>query len=123
MANLIRHILGQRSFYPIFPPPEAHAAEVNLDVTHQELLRLDEAAPDILILPSKLKHFAKVVDSTLVVNPAFLSRAHSGGMYAKVIVHPMAKDKLQQGMDVDDTGEDLREHEISDRARAEIWRV
>lgn len=59
MAALTRHVLGQRSFYPIFPPPLAHATEVNLDVTHHSLLRLDDAAPDILILPSKLKHFSK----------------------------------------------------------------
>ena len=60
MANLIRHVLAQRSVYPIFPPPEAHAIEVNLDVTHHRLLRMDEDAPDVLILPSRLKHFSKV---------------------------------------------------------------
>lgn len=60
MAQLVRHVLGHRSFYPIFPPPEAHAAEVNLDVTHYPLLKMDGPAPDVLILPSKLKHFSKV---------------------------------------------------------------
>jgi DNA polymerase alpha subunit B len=60
MAGLVRHVLGQRSFYPIFPPTEMYASEVNLDVTHYPLVRLQEAAPDILILPSKLKHFSKV---------------------------------------------------------------
>ena len=59
MANLVRHVLSQRTFYPIFPPPEAHAAEVNLDVTHQSLLRMDGPCPDILIMPSRLKHFSK----------------------------------------------------------------
>jgi len=60
MANLVRHVMGQRSFYPIFPPPEQLAAEVNLDVTHYELLKMDGAAPDVFITPSKLKHFSKV---------------------------------------------------------------
>ena len=60
MANLVRHVLGQRSFYPIFPPPEVVAGEVNLDVTHSSLLRMEGPAPDLLILPSKLKHFSKV---------------------------------------------------------------
>jgi hypothetical protein len=32
---------------------------VNLDVTHHELLRLEQA-PDVLVLPSRLKHFSKV---------------------------------------------------------------
>lgn len=60
MAGLVRHVLGQRNFYPIFPPTEAHASEVNLDVTHFGLLKMDGPQPDLLILPSKLKHFSKV---------------------------------------------------------------
>lgn len=60
MAGLVRHILGQRTFYPIFPPGESYASEVNLDTTHQRLMRLDESAPDVLIVPSKLRHFSKV---------------------------------------------------------------
>nr|XP_031860917.1 uncharacterized protein CI109_003644 [Kwoniella shandongensis]KAA5527989.1 hypothetical protein CI109_003644 [Kwoniella shandongensis] len=58
MAGLVRHVLGQRNFYPIFPPPEIHAADINLDVTHYPLLKMDGPAPDILILPSKLRHFS-----------------------------------------------------------------
>lgn len=45
--------------YPIVPPPADVAADVNLDVSHHELLELD-VAPDVLILPSRLKYFAKV---------------------------------------------------------------
>jgi DNA polymerase alpha subunit B len=60
MAGLVRHVLGQRNFYPIFPPTEAYASEVNLDVTHFGLLKMDGPQPDLLILPSKLKHFSKV---------------------------------------------------------------
>lgn len=60
MAGLVRHVLGQRNFYPIFPPTEAHAGDVNLDVTHFPLLKMDGPQPDLLILPSKLKHFSKV---------------------------------------------------------------
>lgn len=60
MAGLVRHVLGQRNFYPIFPPTESYASEVNLDVTHFDLLKMDGPQPDLLILPSKLKHFSKV---------------------------------------------------------------
>jgi DNA polymerase alpha subunit B len=63
MAGLVRHVLGQRNFYPIFPPTEAHASEVNLDVTHFNLLKMEGPQPDLLILPSKLKHFSKVSPS------------------------------------------------------------
>ena len=45
--------------YPIVPPPADVSADVNLDVSHHELLEL-EVAPDVLILPSRLKYFAKV---------------------------------------------------------------
>ncbi|KAH0832189.1 DNA polymerase alpha/epsilon subunit B-domain-containing protein [Lanmaoa asiatica] len=82
MANLARNILQQRSFYPIFPAPFDVAHEVNLDVTHSEGIKLvdseDECVPDVLVLPSRLKQFSKVVDSTTVINPSFLSK----GTYA-----------------------------------------
>ncbi|WVF70910.1 hypothetical protein IAT40_005705 [Kwoniella sp. CBS 6097] len=120
MANLIRHVLGQRSFYPIFPPPEQHAAEVNLDVTHYPLLKMEGPAPDILILPSKLKHFSKIVDSTLVVNPAYLARPHSAGTFAKITLHPTPKEQL---VDSGDGEEAMLEHQVYDRARSEIWRI
>lgn len=80
MANLCRHILQQRSFYPIFPVPLDLAHDVNLDVTHSDMMYLcpqeDESeedggdaqddptrarcAPDVLLVPSRLKHFSKV---------------------------------------------------------------
>jgi hypothetical protein len=49
----------QPSFYPLFPTPKAFSADVNLDVSHSELLKLEEA-PDVLILPSTLGKFHKV---------------------------------------------------------------
>jgi DNA polymerase alpha subunit B len=45
--------------YPLIPPPADVAGDVNLDLAHHELLQLD-VAPDVLILPSRLKYFAKV---------------------------------------------------------------
>jgi DNA polymerase alpha subunit B len=81
MASLARNILQQRrfvsamswsdfihyrpvSFYPLFPTPLDLSHEVNLDVSHLEQLALchDETvcAPDVLITPSRLKHFSKV---------------------------------------------------------------
>ncbi|KAI0770357.1 DNA polymerase alpha, subunit B [Fomes fomentarius] len=91
MANLCRHILQQRSFYPIFPVPLDLAHEVNLDVTHSDLLNLgpsddeeDESmsdpskarcAPDVLVIPSRLKQFSKVVDNTVAINPSFCTKS------------------------------------------------
>ncbi|KAI0766425.1 DNA polymerase alpha, subunit B [Trametes elegans] len=94
MANLCRHVLQQRSFYPIFPVPLDLAHEVNLDVTHSESIYLSPqddkddseadaradptrapCAPDVLIMPSRLKHFSKVVDNTVAINPSWLTKS------------------------------------------------
>ena len=52
------------SIYPVFPVPEDLSSEVNLDATHSDFLRIENGpegyAPDVLILPSKFKQFAKV---------------------------------------------------------------
>ncbi|KAJ7288488.1 DNA polymerase alpha/epsilon subunit B-domain-containing protein [Mycena rebaudengoi] len=80
MANACRHLLQQRSFYPVFPVPLELSAEVNLDVTHSDGLRIGgeedapEYAPDVLIVPSRLKQFAKTVAATTALNPSFLSK-------------------------------------------------
>lgn len=42
------------SFYPLFPVPLKEASNVNLDITHAHLLHLD-VAPDIMIIPSRLR--------------------------------------------------------------------
>ncbi|KAF5355229.1 hypothetical protein D9758_005997 [Tetrapyrgos nigripes] len=83
MGNLCRHILQQRSFYPIFPVPLDVSSDVNLDVTHSKTLSLEENPPDVLILPSsKLKQFSKRVQTTRVVNPSSLLK----NVYATVSV-------------------------------------
>ncbi|EPQ54753.1 DNA polymerase alpha, subunit B [Gloeophyllum trabeum ATCC 11539] len=85
MSSLCRHVLQQHSFYPIFPAPHELAHDVNLDVSHSAGLALDAecaeaAAPDVLILPSRLKHFSKVVEDTVAINPTFLTK----GIYAEM---------------------------------------
>ncbi|WVO16943.1 hypothetical protein L204_104629 [Cryptococcus depauperatus] len=118
-AGYIRQVLNQRSFYPLFPPPEDLAEDVNLDVTHYSLLKLEQA-PDILIFPSKLNKFSKIVDSSLVINPSQLARARSAGHFAKLIIHPTPKKDLEMALDAEDV---LLEHQVWDRARSEIWKL
>ncbi|TFY64172.1 hypothetical protein EVG20_g6039 [Dentipellis fragilis] len=79
MTNLCRYVLQQRSFYPIFPPPFDLSSEVNLDVSHIDGLKLcpkgsPARAPDVLVIPSRLKHFSKVVDHTVAINPSFVTK-------------------------------------------------
>ncbi|CCO29121.1 DNA polymerase alpha subunit B [Rhizoctonia solani AG-1 IB] len=60
MTMLCRQILEQQSFYPLFPVPKEVQEDVNLSITHSNLLKMDGFAPDVLIIPSKLKEFQKV---------------------------------------------------------------
>ncbi|KAF8318988.1 DNA polymerase alpha, subunit B [Clavulina sp. PMI_390] len=82
-------LLEQRSFYPLFPVPQKESANVNLDVTHSHLLSLD-AAPDVLITPSKLKSGYRIVDRTVIVNPGYLTRGTNADSYATIALPPLA---------------------------------
>ncbi|KAI5120230.1 hypothetical protein M0805_000044 [Coniferiporia weirii] len=97
-TNTCRHILLQRSFYPLFPVPADLSFDLNLDVSHSAGLRLDpstqEYAPDVLLLPSKFKQFTKMVDSTLAVNPSSLTR----GTYAMISVPDVQRASLRTRM-------------------------
>jgi len=67
--------------------------EVNLDISHSELLDIDgetdEPSPHVLILPSRLKHFTKEFDGTNAVNPSYLTK----GTFAQLsFSHPGAGD-------------------------------
>ncbi|KIJ59480.1 hypothetical protein HYDPIDRAFT_100652 [Hydnomerulius pinastri MD-312] len=98
MSNLARNILQQRSFYPIFPVPLELAHEVNLDVTHSEALKLvqseDECVPDVLVIPSRLKQFSKVVDTSTVINPSFLSKGTYAVLSYAGLGSVLAKDRI-----------------------------
>ncbi|KAJ3474581.1 hypothetical protein NLI96_g12377 [Meripilus lineatus] len=63
MSRLCSHLLEQRSFYPLFPPPLDIAPEVNLDISHSNELQMynnEMQVPSLVIIPSRLKSFAKV---------------------------------------------------------------
>ncbi|KAG9217712.1 hypothetical protein CCMSSC00406_0003599 [Pleurotus cornucopiae] len=100
MSGLCQHLLRQRSFYPLFPVPADLAHDVNLDVSRSERLRVDlgadnggsgvGVAPNILIVPSRLKHFVKPVDHSVAVNPSFLSK----GTYVTISVAACSDDSV-----------------------------
>ncbi|KAK4197706.1 hypothetical protein QBC40DRAFT_285070 [Triangularia verruculosa] len=72
--------------------------------------------PDVLVVPSSLPPFAKVVESVLVINPGYLSKRRGAGTYAKMTVYPPDLSKQEQ------TGGMLA-HRIFERARVEITRI
>ncbi|KAG8737123.1 DNA-directed DNA polymerase alpha subunit pol12 [Ceratobasidium sp. 428] len=98
MTMLCRQILEQQSFYPLFPVPREVHEDVNLSVAHSEFLKFGGTAPDILIMPSRLKEFQKVVDSTVVVNPALAAKFNSAGSAACCSISRNAGTGVQQSM-------------------------
>lgn len=111
LARIAQHLLQQRSYYPLFP-----AVGVNLDWQQSWDM---PCRPDLLILPSKLSPFGKVVlESTLVVNPGPLTRDTTGGTYATVQVNPMPREILE----ATDPQVELP-HNVAQRTRIEVKRI
>ena len=111
MHRLVDHVLTQRSFYPVFPPPPGS----QLDYSQSHLLNLP-TTPDILILASDLRYFVKDVDGVLVVNPGRLTVGSAGGTFARLSVHPIPAQDIGEG-------EDLVPNAVVERTRAEIIRI
>ena len=125
MMRLARHVLGQRSFYPIFPP--SSASMLPLDLSHSRLCGLDQVTPDLLLLPSaRVKPFLRVVDSTMVVNPGALASPAPAGTpkaagnlpsFVRMQVDAMPRDTLFQG---EEASHELITHELYSRARIDL---
>uniref|UniRef100_A0A4W3GM37 DNA polymerase alpha subunit B n=1 Tax=Callorhinchus milii TaxID=7868 RepID=A0A4W3GM37_CALMI len=55
-TRILKHILTQRSYYPLYPPAE----EMNLDYEAFQMFAQLPATPDVLLVPSELRYFVKV---------------------------------------------------------------
>lgn len=91
MLRLAAHVLKQRLFLPLLPPP----ADVPVDVSSNLHSGGIGAMPDILLLPSQLAPFAKLMPQddggALCLNPGKLTRNAAGGSFALLSVHPRAQ--------------------------------
>ncbi|GAA5988797.1 hypothetical protein JCM11641_004856 [Rhodosporidiobolus odoratus] len=134
MARVGRHLLRQRSFYPVFPspPPSKMLDQLNLDITHYDLVKMGkEGGPDIVITPSVQKHFTRIVDSTVILNPSFLSKSSapaSAGTFARLTIHPMDRDSLTElqasgNVDIGGVADDPVEHRVWERCRVDVLKV
>ncbi|GAA5868785.1 hypothetical protein JCM3774_003893 [Rhodotorula dairenensis] len=133
MARTCRQLLRHRSFYPLFPspPPSKMLDALNLDITHYDLVKMGNDGPDIVITPSIQKHFTRIVDSTVFLNPSFLTKASqeaSAGTFARLTIHPMDRENLtelaQSGMvDIGGEPDEPVEHRVWERCRVDIIKV
>ncbi|KAL8418904.1 hypothetical protein RB594_002203 [Gaeumannomyces avenae] len=124
---LSRHVIEQRHYFPVFPPldrkrlPRTGTAEglatgAVLDVSYLKLGDMVNVRPDVLVLPSALPPFARVVESVLVINPGYLSKRRGPGTYARMTLYPHSAAEL-------DAKEGMVGHDIYKRARVEITRI
>ncbi|KAF8473468.1 DNA polymerase alpha subunit B N-terminal-domain-containing protein [Kalaharituber pfeilii] len=127
-ATTVDHILTQRSFYPIFPPPPAPANGVAgppLDLPHLPLANFAKVRPDVLILPSQQEVFARTVEGVVVVNPGMASEKRASGTFAEMVI---GKREIGGGEHGD--GEEEAEgtggvmlHKVWERVRVDVLRV
>lgn len=134
LARFAEQVIEQRHFFPVFPPsaPEALprptslaiddpspplAVGACLDVPYLKLGEFVKVRPDLLITPSMLTPFAKVVESVVVVNPGELSKKRAAGTYAHLTIMPRVISDEER-----DRGGVLGQ-ELFDRARVDIVRI
>ncbi|KAK9477736.1 DNA polymerase alpha/epsilon subunit B-domain-containing protein [Lipomyces japonicus] len=114
VARGVRSLLSQRSVYPIFPSQ----AGAPLDVSYLGLADISIAKPDVLIVPSDQKFFAKVVDNVVAINPGPLIKARAAGTYAVVDIGSV------DGLDSNEgDNSELVAHKVWERCRVEIKKI
>lgn len=117
LRRIAQHMLQQRSYYPLFPPPPSFPT--NLDLKRMENWQMP-CLPDVLIAPSRLSCFATaVLDNTVFINPGHLTRGTTGGTYGIMEIHPINRETLDES-----GGDDVRlQHGLVDRINVEIKRI
>ncbi|PYH87928.1 DNA polymerase [Aspergillus ellipticus CBS 707.79] len=127
LTRLPKYLIEQRHFQPMFPPSAREmlprtgtesglATGAMVDVSYMKLGEWWNVRPDVLIVPSMLPPFVKVVDSVTVINPGTLSKRRGAGTYAQMAVHArtIAVEERQQKQ----VG-----HKLYERARVDITRI
>lgn len=145
--RIANHVFDQRRYYPIFPGSVKTNHEVTLSTIHDGLMseeigqqdvggsclevpymalsELGDTLPDVLIMPSELKYFAKVIRGVIVLNPGQFIRPHRDALRAEgsYIVMDIqapdvnAEDNIAKVEDVD-----LYYHNVYKRARVDIYK-
>ncbi|KAK5122090.1 hypothetical protein LTR85_004336 [Meristemomyces frigidus] len=138
LARLTSAVIDQRHFFPIFPPqareglpkPAGIAGEVpepggeerlpvgaSLELGYLQLGEWLNVKPDVLVLPSVLNPFAKVVEGVTCINPGTLSKKRGAGTYAALNVQPrkLSDEEREAGGAVG--------HNVYERARVDVVRI
>ncbi|CAM9011909.1 unnamed protein product [Wickerhamomyces anomalus] len=121
--RISNHIIEQRRFYPSFPgstkvkrvdDEDEYSPTSELDVPYLGLTEFGDVIPDILIIPSDLRFFARVVKNVLVINPGNFMKQNSLGTFVQLSIK---KPDLSSLTKIEN---DLYLHDIWKRARVDI---
>ncbi|KXJ93199.1 DNA polymerase alpha/epsilon subunit B [Microdochium bolleyi] len=128
LSRVAKYLIEQRHFFPIFPPsdraklPKTGTAEgvptgAMLDLSYLKLGEMVSVRPDVVVVPSALPPFVKVIESVVVINPGYLSKRRGAGTYARLTLYPpkLSEQEIAEGAVVS--------HKIFERARVEITRI
>ncbi|KAK9453531.1 DNA polymerase alpha subunit B N-terminal-domain-containing protein [Dipodascopsis uninucleata] len=120
-VRAIRCILQQRSLYPVFPSQ----AGVPQEISYMGLAEMNIARPDVLIVPSEQKYFAKVVDNVVAINPGVLTKARAAGTYALLDIAPIKdfESRLGSAPNPESDPEKLMMHRVWERCRVDIKKI
>ncbi|OTB05871.1 hypothetical protein M426DRAFT_319559 [Hypoxylon sp. CI-4A] len=127
-SRISKYLIEQRHYFPIFPPldrqklPKVGAADglptgAMLDTSYLKLGEMMNVRPDVMIIPSALPPFAKVVESVLIINPGYLSKRRGPGTYARMTLFP------PKAADQELSSSGMVLHKVFERSRIEITRI
>ncbi|KAG5321067.1 DPOA2 polymerase, partial [Pseudoatta argentina] len=85
LSRLVDHVLTQTCFYPVYPPSE----DLNVDTELWEKYAFFDQQPHLLILPSDMRCYCKVINECIIVNP---ERMHKYA-FARLSVKPAVDGK------------------------------
>eukprot|EP00887_Chlorella_sp_A99_P006184 scaffold3.g6184.t1 len=131
MGALAAHLLAQRSYFPMFPPPPGAC----LDASKAAALDMP-CTPDLLVVPSSLAPFARLVPvavggladppqpdgDIVVVNPGRLARGSTGGTFAHVYIAPH-KEAAEVAAGAPPATNAPVPHRVGERCRVEIRKI
>ncbi|KAF9884452.1 DNA-directed DNA polymerase alpha subunit pol12 [Aspergillus nanangensis] len=127
LTRLPKYLIEQRHFQPIYPStsrdalpkPDIEGRLATGSVMDASYLKLGEwwnVRPDVLLVPSMLPPFVKVVESVLVINPGTISKRRAAGTYAQMAIH-------RRDLNDEERGKKQLGHKLYERARVDILRI
>lgn len=145
IVRLFRHLVEQRSFYPMHPPglSDTHIEYAQLYTSNNDTTTSTsnndknfefKVTPDILIVPSALRFSAGIIhqkdggSGCVCVNPGKLVIGSSGGTFVSMCIHLLDMEELEgkcrlDAADGGDVDEFYLQHSVGDRVRVDIVRI